>query len=74
MSVAIQDTAFAKYLLSLHPDSAVSHFRACLMQGNEDNLAWEVWEEVHGDKGFRNGEIEVAIQACIDHLKATVET
>lgn len=45
----IQDTAFAKWLVTQFPDDAIAHIFECLRDGESDNMAWELMQVVHGE-------------------------
>jgi hypothetical protein len=69
VTVAIKDTAFAKWLKSVPRETAMQHLFQCLVEGpGEDNMAWELWIDVHGDKGFNPVDLPIALGAMLDSL------
>lgn len=66
----IKDTAFAKYTLSLPHGEAVNHLFRCLAGPKEDNMAWELWTAVHGDRRFPFGNLVEAINQMLEALRA----
>lgn len=66
----VKGTAFAKYVTSLSREKAIAHVFSCLSKGGGDNLAWELWNEVHGANKFKPEEMRGAIGKMIDFLNA----
>lgn len=64
----IKQTAFSKWLLSQSRSEARQHIWECLNTGPKDNLAWDLWESVHGED--RTDNLSVAIDEMLDALKA----
>lgn len=70
MSLAeIQATAFAKWLLKQDRFTALMHLWECLKNGDRENLAWQLWEAVHGTKSFRAEQINEALESMLDALR-----
>jgi len=69
MTVAIRDTAFAKYLKTLPKEAAVRYLFECMSVGSHhDNMAWELWDEVHGSKELRGATLHEDLAVVVDSL------
>lgn len=66
--ISVKGTMFAKYVASLPMERAIAHVFKCLTMGGIDNLAWELWREVHGNNKFKPEEVRGAIEAMIAAL------